>query len=68
MTRLNPPANVSSSMPTYYPYTAELGYQKFAFMWFTKASTGDNIKIEFHSPIKVVGVQLISGINPAPLD
>ncbi|EYB85190.1 hypothetical protein Y032_0303g1900 [Ancylostoma ceylanicum] len=68
MTRSNPPAKVTSSMPTYYPYTAELGYQKFAFMWFTKASTGDNVTIEFHNPVKVLGVQMISGINPAPLD
>ncbi|KAK6756427.1 hypothetical protein RB195_014691 [Necator americanus] len=66
--RSNPAARIATSMPTYTRYTAQSGYERFSFMWFTKVLQGSNIVIEFEKPTRVTGIQMISGISPASSD
>ncbi|KAK6019071.1 hypothetical protein OSTOST_15308 [Ostertagia ostertagi] len=66
--RGNPPAHVTSSMKHYLRHTAQAGYNNHGFMWFSEVDANDYVRIEFDKPVKIVGILIISGVAPAPLD
>ncbi|KAK6056292.1 hypothetical protein COOONC_06206 [Cooperia oncophora] len=66
--RGNPPAVITTTMKPYQRHTAKAGYENEGFMWFMDVRKGDYLRIDFDVPAKIVGILIISGVAPAPLD
>ncbi|CAJ0590726.1 unnamed protein product [Cylicocyclus nassatus] len=63
--RRNPFANITSTMPTHSSHTLEGGYYTYDFMWFTSVNKGDHLMISFGYPLKLTGILMVSGVDPA---
>ncbi|KAK5972545.1 hypothetical protein GCK32_014356 [Trichostrongylus colubriformis] len=66
--RWNPPAIITTSMPTYQKHNAQVGYTGNVAIWFTNVTEGGYLSIMFNKTNIVTGVMFLSGVPPAVLD
>ncbi|XGW01219.1 hypothetical protein V3C99_013858 [Haemonchus contortus] len=64
---VNPPAILRTSMIQVLQHTAQAGYNSHEYMWFTEIGAGDYLNVEFAVPARIIGILIISGVDPAPL-
>ncbi|VDO27333.1 unnamed protein product [Haemonchus placei] len=64
---VNPPAILRTSMIQVLQHTAQAAYNSHEYMWFTEIGAGDYLTVDFAVPARIVGILIISGVDPAPL-